>query len=87
MPDHFHDAMRHLTRANEHSIAANQAIIAACEAMQRRYDADAAKGDTGDLKEALARLEALILECGRELRALRDDHEDKAWAKVVESEP
>ena len=63
MSNHFPDAHQAITDASKHLIAANQELIAASQAMQRTHDAVlSAEGEYVDLKEAIARLEGLILE-------------------------
>lgn len=51
-----------------------EALIRANEGLKRAVDAAlAAKNEHEDLRETVHRLEALVLEQGREIRALRDE--------------
>lgn len=67
MADYFREMFESLKQTAEGLIQANEGIKRAVEA------ALAAKNEHEDLRDTVHRLEALVLEQGREIRALRDD--------------
>jgi predicted RNase H-like nuclease (RuvC/YqgF family) len=67
MADYFREMFESLKQTAEALIQANEGIKRAVDA------ALAAKNEHEDLSETVHRLEALVLEQGREIRALRDD--------------
>lgn len=67
MADSFREMFESLKQTAEALIQANEGIKRAVDA------ALAAKNEHEDLRETVHRLEALVLEQGREIRALRDD--------------
>ena len=67
MADYFREMFESLKQTAEGLIQANEGIKRAVDA------ALAAKNEHGDLRDIVHRLEALVLEQGREIRALRDD--------------
>jgi hypothetical protein len=77
MDAYFHDAFEGLQACARHLMAASQEINqAGAELIKVTTAALHAKNEHEDLRESVARLEALIMEQGAELRALRDrlDH-------------
>lgn len=67
MADYFREMFEGLKQTAE-------ALIRANEGLKRAVDAAlAAKNEHEDLRETVHRLEALVLEQGREIRALRDE--------------
>ncbi|MBI4266021.1 MAG: hypothetical protein HY657_16725 [Acidobacteria bacterium] len=74
MADYFREMFESLKQTAEALIVANEAMARANEGIKRAVDAAlAAKNAHEDLRETVHRLEALVLEQGREIRALRDD--------------
>jgi len=67
MADYFREMFESLKQTAEGLIQANEGIKRAVDA------ALAAKNEHEDLRDTVHRLEALVLEQGREIRALRDD--------------
>lgn len=67
MADHFREMFESLKQTAEGLIQANEGIKRAVDA------ALAAKNEHEDLRETVQRLEVLVLDQGREIRALRDD--------------
>jgi len=67
MADHFREMFESLKQTAEGLIQANEGIKRAVDA------ALSAKNEHEDLRETVHRLEALVLEQGRDIRALRDD--------------
>ncbi len=67
MADYFREMFESLKQTAEGLIQANEGIKRAVDA------ALGAKNEHEDLRETVHRLEALVLEQGREIRALRDD--------------
>jgi hypothetical protein len=65
--DHFRETLEGLKQTAEGLILANQGIKRAVEA------ALAARSEQDDLRETVHRLEALVMQQGVEIRALRDD--------------
>ena len=67
MADYFREMFESLKQTAEGLIQANEGIKRAVDA------ALAAKNEHEDLRDTVHRLEGLVLEQGREIRALRDD--------------
>ena len=67
MADYFREMFESLKQTAEGLIQANEGIKRAVDA------ALSAKNEHEDLRETVHRLEALVLEQGRDIRALRDD--------------
>lgn len=67
MADYFREMFESLKQTAEGLIQANEGIKRAVDA------ALAPKNEHEDLRDTVHRLEALVLEQGREIRALRDD--------------
>jgi hypothetical protein len=62
-----------LVAANQALIGANQGLIAASEGLKAVADAVlAARDEHEDLREAVRRLESLVIEQGEQIRALRN---------------
>lgn len=67
MADYFREMFESLKQTAEGLIQANEGIKRAVDA------ALASKNEHEDLRETVHRLEGLVLEQGRDIRALRDD--------------
>jgi hypothetical protein len=74
MPDHFRELAEGLRNATGELVQASQHIASAGQHMNHAIDAMlAAHNEHSDLTETVTRLEALAMEQGAEIRALRDD--------------
>ena len=67
MDQYWQDALANLKDASEHFLAAHQSLVKGIDAALH------AKAEHDDVKETVTRLEALVMEQGTEMRALRAD--------------
>jgi hypothetical protein len=65
--DYFRETLEGLKQSAEGLIVANQGIKRAVEA------APAVKSEQDDLRETVQRLEALVMQQGQDIRAMRDE--------------